>query len=70
MAERVREVRAGRGGMRGPRPRVENPGLILRRILDYVMQYYKINAIVAVVCIVIRARCLCRPLSTATLCRC
>ena len=53
MAERVREVRAGRGGMRGPRPRVENPGLILRRILDYVMQYYKINAIVAVVCIVI-----------------
>ena len=53
MAERVREVRAGGGGMRGPRPRVENPGLILRRILDYVMQYYKINAIVAVVCIVI-----------------
>ena len=53
MAERVREVHAGRGGMRGPRPRVENPGLILRRILDYVMQYYKINAIVAVVCIVI-----------------
>ena len=53
MAERVREVRAGRGGMRGPRPRVENPGRILRRILDYVMQYYKINAIVAVVCIVI-----------------
>ena len=53
MAERVREVRAGRGGMRGPRPRVENPGLILRRILDYLMQYYKINAIVAVVCIVI-----------------
>ena len=53
MAERVREVRAGRGGMRGPRPRVENHGLILRRILDYVMQYYKINAIVAVVCIVI-----------------
>ena len=53
MAGRVRELRAGRGGMRGPRPRVENPGLILRRILDYVMQYYKINAIVAVVCIVI-----------------
>ena len=55
MAERVREVRAGRGGMRGPRPRVENPGLILRRILDYVMQYYKINAIVAVVCISVLA---------------
>ena len=52
MAERVRQVQAGRGA-RGPRPRVENPGIILRRILDYVMQYYKLNAIVAIVCIVV-----------------
>ena len=28
MAERVRQVQAGRGA-RGPRPRVENPGIIL-----------------------------------------
>ena len=27
MAERVRQVQAGRGA-RGPRPRVENPGII------------------------------------------
>ena len=40
MAERVREVRAGRGGMRGPRPRVVNPALILRRILGYLGQSY------------------------------
>ena len=52
MAERVRQVQVGRG-TRGPRPRVENPGIILRRILDYVMQYYKLNAVVAIVCIVV-----------------
>ena len=40
--------------MRGrPRPKVENPGRILRRILSYVLLYYKFHLVAVMVCIVV-----------------
>ena len=40
--------------MRGrPRPKVDNPGKILRRILSYVLRYYRIHLAAVVVCIVV-----------------
>ena len=39
MAENTRPIGPGRRGMRGPRPKVENPGLILKRLFRYVMHY-------------------------------
>ncbi len=53
--ERVREVRMGRRGqMRGgPRPKVENPGLLLKRILGYVFKYYGVQMIIVLICIVL-----------------
>ena len=53
--ERVKEVKVGRrGSMRGaPRPKVKNPGLLLKRILSYVFKYYGIQMIVVLCCIVI-----------------
>ena len=40
--------------MRGaPRPKVKNPGLLLKRILSYVFKYYGIQMIVVLCCIVI-----------------
>ena len=55
MAEKnVKEVKMGRGNMRGaPRPKVENPGLLLRRILGYVFKYYGIQMVLVLVCIVV-----------------
>ena len=50
--ERVKEVRAGRGP-HGPRPKVKNPGKILKRIMGYVLQVYRVPYIIAVACIVI-----------------
>ena len=52
--ERVREVKPGPGGrgMRGqPHPKVKNPGKVFRRIMGYVMKYYKIQMILVIVCI-------------------
>ncbi len=37
MAENTRPI-GGRHGMRGPRPKVENPGLILKRLAGYVLR--------------------------------
>ncbi len=39
MAENTRPIGPGRRGMRAPRPKVENPGLILKRLFRYVMHY-------------------------------
>ena len=41
--------RGARMGM--PRPKVENPGLLFKRIMGYVFKYYPIHMIVIVICI-------------------
>ena len=46
----------GPGGRRmagRPRPKVENPGLLLKRVLSYVFRYYGIQMIVVLICIVV-----------------
>ena len=46
----------GPGGRRmagRPRPKVENPGLLLKRVLSYVFRYYGIQRIVVLICIVV-----------------
>ena len=54
MAEKVKEVGNGPRGMRGrPRPKVENPGKILRRIMSYVFEYYGARIAMVAVCIVV-----------------
>ena len=51
MAE-AKEIK-GRGGNRMgmPRPKVENPGKLFKRIMGYVFKYYPIHMIVIVLCI-------------------
>ena len=55
--ERKNEYRGGGGGGRRmagrPRPKVENPGLLFKRIMRYVFQYYGIHMIVVLICIVL-----------------
>ena len=52
--EKVKVVGGGPRGMRGkPRPKVENPGKLLRRIFSYVFRYYGLHLILAAVCIVV-----------------
>ena len=50
-----KQVKAGpgpRGPRQGmPRPKVENPGLLFKRIMGYVFKYYPIHMIVIVICI-------------------
>ena len=54
MAEKVNEVGNGPRGMRGrPRPKVENPGKLLKRILSYVFIYYRRHMILVAACIVV-----------------
>ena len=54
MADKVKEVGNGPRGMRGrPRPKVENPGKILRRIMSYVFEYYGARIAMVAVCIVV-----------------
>ena len=46
----------GPGGRRmagRPRPKVENPGLLLKRVMSYVFKYYGIQMIVVLICIVV-----------------
>lgn len=52
MAEKARELK-GRGGPRGPRPKVENPGLVLKRIIGYLFKYYKVEYCIAIACILV-----------------
>lgn len=58
MAEERKNEYKGGGGvgrrMAGrPRPKVENPGLLFKRIMRYVFQYYGIHMIVVLICIVL-----------------
>ena len=51
MAQQPKVVNVGPGRGRGPRPKVENPGKILKRILAYVMHLYKLPVIAVLCCI-------------------
>ena len=55
--EKVREVKPMRGpggkGPRGPRPKVENPGKLLKRLLGYVFANYKWHFLVVIICILL-----------------
>ena len=54
MAEKVKEVGGGPRGMRGrPRPKVENPWKILRRIMSYIVRFYGPHLVLVTVCIVV-----------------
>ncbi|MBR1471312.1 MAG: ABC transporter ATP-binding protein [Lachnospiraceae bacterium] len=52
--EKVKEIKMGRGmrGM-GPKPKLDDPGKIFRRVFSYVMKDYLIHMIVVVACIFI-----------------
>ncbi len=53
--EKVKEFK-GPGGRRmagRPRPKVENPGLLLKRIMGYVFKYYGLQMILVLICIVL-----------------
>ena len=51
------EFKGGGGGGRRmagrPRPKVDNPGLLFKRIMRYVFKYYGIQMIVVLICIVL-----------------
>ena len=52
----VKEVHGpGPRGARGPRPKVENPGLLLKRIMGEVFRHYLPHCILVLVCIVVSA---------------
>ena len=56
--ERARTFRGGPGRRQmGPRPKVENPGRLFKRLMGYVFQFYKIPIIVVVFCIVASVLC-------------
>ena len=51
------EFKGGGGGGRRmagrPRPKVDNPGLLFKRIMSYVFKYYGIQMIVVLICKVV-----------------
>lgn len=51
MAEKVKEIKHNGRGPRGPRPKVENPGKIFKRIMKEVMAHYTPHIIIVVICI-------------------
>lgn len=54
MAEKPREVRMGRHGRNmGPRPKLENPGMIFKRLMKFVMTGNTVRWIVVIICIFI-----------------
>ena len=57
MAEQKAKVVHGPGprGMGGPRPKVENPGKLLKRIMAEVFQHYLPHCILVLICIVVSA---------------
>ena len=55
MAENVKAVKGPGMNVRGPRPKVDNAGKILKRTLGYMMKNYKWLFAVVVVCIVATA---------------
>ncbi len=42
----------GPRGPRGPKPKIKNPGKLIKRILGYVMKDYKFPVVIVVVCII------------------
>ncbi len=46
-----------RGALGRPRPKVNNPGLLFRRIMGFVFRNYKIHCFVVVICIVASVLC-------------
>ena len=58
MAEKAKPVKGpgghGRPG-RGPRPRVENPGKIFRRLMAYIMKNYALAIAAVIACIIYSA---------------
>ncbi len=48
---RVVQTRGSRG--RGPRPKVDNPGKLFKRLMAYVMKNYKFQVILVVICILV-----------------
>ncbi len=53
--ERAPKVNHGPGGprgARGPRPKIENPGKLLKRILGYTLKDYAVQWIIVLICIV------------------
>ena len=57
MAEQKAKVAHGPGprGMGGPRPKVENPGRLLKRIMAEVFRHYLPHCILVLICIVVSA---------------
>ena len=43
----------GRGGMMGPRPKLEHPWKLFGRVIGYVMKRYKVHFIIVLACIVV-----------------
>lgn len=50
-AKVVKGPMPGRG--RGPKPQIENPGLIFKRVMGYVGKKYKFQCIVVLICIIV-----------------
>ena len=53
MAQQSKVVKMGPGRNAGPRPKVENPGKMFKRILAYVMKQYKFQVILVLCCILL-----------------
>ncbi len=53
MAQQPKVVKMGPGRNAGPRPKVENPGKMFKRILAYVMKQYKFQVILVMCCILL-----------------
>ena len=54
MAQQAKVVKVGPGGRNnGPRPKVENPGKVFKRILGYVINQYKAQVIIVLCCILL-----------------
>ena len=53
--EKVKEVRGpgGRGRMGMPRPKIENPGKLFKRLMGYVFKDYGIHMVLVVICIIL-----------------
>ena len=53
--ERVKEVRGpgGRGRHGQPRPKIKNPGKLLKRLMGYVFKFYGLQMILVGICIVV-----------------
>lgn len=54
MAEKVKEFKGGPGGRcRGPKPKVDNPGIIMKRLFGMLFKSYGVALIIVAICIVV-----------------